>query len=103
MPSKETGGIYVAKCPTCRDELVVGWNRGEIPLIDPVVTLPVGDPGRGGRGGIQKIPPVAGNQLSLGPITCTDGNVTMQFIPGTGRATVTWVTAEPVVGNVNLH
>jgi len=91
MPFKESGAIYISKCPLCADELIVGWirNDNEIPHFD--------------KNANRIIPVKDGEGIAKGPINCTCGNVTLTFrIPG-GRVRCEWQTVEPSLGNINLH
>ncbi len=95
MPQKETGSVFIGKCPKCGDELVVGWLRDEIPSFSPEDVE---------KGKVkQKISTKDVNDLSKDKLVCTCGNISAQFDTTKGRAVFTWQTEEPVVGNVNLH
>ena len=108
MPAKRVGAVISAKCSICGDELLVGWDRGELPVLDPQRS-PTGDlvPGPDGlplltKGAVKKAAKDA-KGIMRGPLTCSDGNVTVRWDAGDGQALVEWLTAEPVVANVNLH
>ncbi len=95
MASKETGSVFIVKCPTCGDELIVGWMRGEIPVFEK---------DKINKGEIkQKVSKKDAQDLSDEKLTCTCLNVSCEFDKNKGRAVIEWTTAEPVVGNVNLH
>jgi hypothetical protein len=91
MPSKETGSIFIGKCPLCGDELVIGWlrNDAEIPRFDSKAK--------------QRIS--VKDELNLGKDKqiCTCGNCSAFFDTNKGRAVFNWTTDEPIVGNINLH
>ncbi len=91
MKSKETGSIFIGKCPICGDELIVGWLRdGEsMPYFDPKAK--------------QKIATKDADEVAKDKQTCTCGNISASFDPKLGRAKFEWNTDEPPVGNVNLH
>lgn len=96
MPSKETGAVYIVKCPTCGDELVVGWLRGEIPIFDKDKINK--------REIKQKVSKADANGLSNEKVICSCANAVMaEFDKTKGRVVVEWATDEPAVGNINLH
>ena len=89
MPFKETGAIYIVKCPVCGDELVLGWLRdlAEIPFFDAKAK--------------QIMAATDANKIGSAKQTCSCGNASAQL--NLGKCRVEWQTAEPIVGNHNLH
>ncbi len=96
MPTKETGAIFVVKCPICNDELVVGWQRDELPTLSSTDDIETGKVKR-------KISTKSADDISNEKLTCTCGNVSAEFVEKKGRAVIDWVTKEPAVGNINIH
>ncbi len=91
MPSKETGAMFICRCPNCGDELVLGWLR-------PGHAVPSFDPKANKKIGIKDVNDFASDEQS-----CTCGNVKARFDKQKGRAVFDWVDAEPMIGNINLH
>lgn len=92
MKTKETGSVFVAKCPICKDELVVGWLRDGLAKIDPKSD--------------SKTSATDVNGMATDKQTCTCGQLRFWFDLTKGRAVAEWdkdVEGEPMVGNVNLH
>jgi hypothetical protein len=91
MGTKETGSIFVIKCPKCGDELVVGWIRkgDAIPTFDSKAK--------------QSIAPTDINDLASSKQICSCGNARASFDTMRGRCVIDWDTDEPTVGNINLH
>ncbi len=96
MGTKETGSTIVAKCPICLDELISGWIRDDIPTLSSKQDLEAGTVK-------QKIPQKNSDGLSNEKLTCTCGNISVEFKQNKGRVTIDWVTTEPAVGNINIH
>ena len=91
MPYKESGSIFVSKCPICKDELVVGWIREDKDIFSF------------DKNANRIIATKDAQKLARGPIVCSCGNVTLSFQVAGGRVRCEWQTQEPSLGNINLH
>lgn len=108
MPTKATGAVHIAVCPTCGDELKTGWLRPDATgvfirdrakVVD-VRSLMVG----GAPIPVASVTVLVGSDtIVTGPLACACGNCSARFDPASGRTLYTWVTDEPIVGNFNLH
>ena len=91
MPYKESGSIYVSKCPICKDELIVGWIREEKDIFSF------------DKNAKKIIAQKDGEKLAKGPISCSCGNITLSYFIVGGRVRCEWQSQEPSLGNINLH
>ena len=101
MPQKETGSVFIGKCPVCKDELIVGWLRDGVPTFSEMVMdeetktmKPVAK---------QLVSTADVNGLASDKQTCSCGQLRVWFDMTKGRAVFDWDTDEPPVGNMNLH
>lgn len=86
MPGQKLiGSTHITVCPSCKDELVTGLVRSE--------TKPIGSDQLKLKTATGRIP-----ELAEGPLTCSDGNVTVRFDPLLGITFVVWRDQEPTVG-----